>query len=397
MNETPPTGATLSYRPDVPPASKRGLLITLGILALFLLLISIGVYHRIWPAQTTTERTIKPETTGGGRVGEDVAKSLDGNQPSTTPTPAPTDTAATSESGAEQTPPPGTVTPPSLSPREQARLEAYQEEQRLLTEPVPPMTLWQQPKAQVSGVPSATLADPITEEAKLLQALATKSNAPAMAPAPQEAKPRLSDPLFMERTPPPGAFTIRPGTYIHAAVTVAVSSEIEGEVIARIDEPVYDDKKHLLIPQNTMIIGEQSSRFAYGNSRLLQVWSLLVYPDGSSTELPGLHSYGADGASGIKANVNEHVGRLIRDAAIVTAFSAGVALTQRQNATIIGTPTVSATIGQAVGQGIGQLGTEVTRRNLELAPTAELKPGESFRLLISRYIVFPGPYESTRF
>jgi hypothetical protein len=48
--------------------------------------------------------------------------------------------------------------------------------------------------------------------------------------------------------------------------------------------------------------------------------------------------------------------------------------------------------GQRVGQQVGQLGTEVTRRNLNVQPTLVVRPGYRFFVRVEKDILFNGPY-----
>jgi Bacterial conjugation TrbI-like protein len=49
-------------------------------------------------------------------------------------------------------------------------------------------------------------------------------------------------------------------------------------------------------------------------------------------------------------------------------------------------------LGQTVGQQLGQLGEEVTRRKLNVQPTIKVRPGYRFFVRVEKDILFSGPY-----
>ncbi|WP_114211588.1 TrbI/VirB10 family protein [Acidisarcina polymorpha] len=49
-------------------------------------------------------------------------------------------------------------------------------------------------------------------------------------------------------------------------------------------------------------------------------------------------------------------------------------------------------MGQQVGQQVGQLGTEVTRRNLNIQPTIIVRAGYRFFVRVEKDMLFAGPY-----
>jgi len=53
-------------------------------------------------------------------------------------------------------------------------------------------------------------------------------------------------------------------------------------------------------------------------------------------------------------------------------------------------------VGQAVGQQVGQLGVEVTRRNLNIQPTIVVRPGYRFFVRVEKDVLFNGPYSPMR-
>ena len=73
-------------------------------------------------------------------------------------------------------------------------------------------------------------------------------------------------------------------------------------------------------------------------------------------------------------------------------FTAGIELSQRHNTSLLTAPTVGQTTSSAVGQQLGELGTEVTRKNLSIQPTIKISVGYRFNVRVNRDMLFVSPY-----
>src|SRR5256885_3443985 len=76
------------------------------------------------------------------------------------------------------------------------------------------------------------------------------------------------------------------GTVIAGALVTGIKSDLPGDVIATVTEPVYDTAtgKFLLIPQGSRILGKYNSQVSYGQSRVQVVWNRVILPDTSRSE-----------------------------------------------------------------------------------------------------------------
>ena len=63
---------------------------------------------------------------------------------------------------------------------------------------------------------------------------------------------------------------------------------------------------------------------------------------------------------------------------------------------VLQSQSVGQQAGAAVGQQVGQLGVEVTRRNLNIQPTIRIRPGYRFFVRVEKDILFKGPYTPMR-
>lgn len=89
---------------------------------------------------------------------------------------------------------------------------------------------------------------------------------------------------------PTSPYQVMAGTVIVAALVTGIKSDLPGDVIGRVTEPVYDTAtgRYLLIPQGLRIFGKYNSQVAYGQSRVQVVWNRIILPDTSSLTLDNL-------------------------------------------------------------------------------------------------------------
>jgi type IV secretion system protein VirB10 len=199
------------------------------------------------------------------------------------------------------------------------------------------------------------------------------------------------------RVPALSKYEIKAGWDIPATLESGVNTDLPGEVKAVVRENVYDTAtgQYLLIPQGARMVGQYDNRVSYGQSRAIVIWSRLIFPDGSSVDLDGMVGHDASGAAGFHDQVDNHFVRLVSMALMLSAFTAGVEMSQPQTSSASGVLSPSAEATQALGQQFGQLGMEVTRKNLNIQPTVKIRPGYRFNVRVNRDIAFTEPYEDS--
>jgi type IV secretion system protein TrbI len=202
--------------------------------------------------------------------------------------------------------------------------------------------------------------------------------------------------LKSTRTEPLGKYEIKAGWDIPAILEQGINSDLPGEAKALVRSNVYDTAtgKYLLVPQGSRLIGTYNSEVAYGQNRVQAVWTRIIFPDGSSINLDGMNGHDAQGRTGFHDQVDNHYPRLFGFALLTSAFAAGIELSQRQNSSLLTTPTAGQTASAAAGQQLGELGAEVTRRNLNVQPSIKIRVGYRFNVRVNRDVLFDAPYRA---
>src|SRR5690606_745378 len=119
---------------------------------------------------------------------------------------------------------------------------------------------------------------------------------------------------------PESPYQVMAGTVIAAALVTGIKSDLPGDVIATVTEPVYDSAtgEHVLIPQGTRLLGRYNSQVNYGQSRVQVVWQRVILPDTSSFQLDNLVGTDAAGYAGLEDGVDWHWDRIVAGAAMTS-------------------------------------------------------------------------------
>ena len=142
-------------------------------------------------------------------------------------------------------------------------------------------------------------------------------------------------------------------------------------------------------------MGEYDHRIAWGQKRVLLAWHRLIFPDGTSLELGGMPGVDLAAMSGIRDQVNSHFARTFGSAVLLSAVTAGAQLSQPQESAAGTAPSARQLVAAALGQELGRVTTDITRRNIDLEPTLEIRPGYIFHIEVTGDLVFPGPYQES--
>ena len=191
---------------------------------------------------------------------------------------------------------------------------------------------------------------------------------------------------------PASPYQVMAGTAIPAALVTGINSDLPGQVIANVTEAVYDTAtgKHLLIPQGSRLMGRYDSQVAFGQRRVLLVWTRLILPDTSSVALDRLPGIDPAGYAGLEDGVDWHWDRILAGAALSTLLGVGAELAAPESRTD-GNRIVIAT-REGAQDAVNQVGQEITKRNQSIQPTLTIRPGFPVRVMVSKDLVLR-PYQ----
>lgn len=206
----------------------------------------------------------------------------------------------------------------------------------------------------------------------------------------KSVSPQIRNSGFVQM--PDSPYQVMAGTVIAAALVTGIKSDLPGDVIATVTEPVYDSAtgQHVLIPQGSRLLGRYNSQVSYGQSRVQVVWQRVILPDTSSFQLDNLVGSDTAGYAGLEDGVDWHWDRIVAGAAMTSLLGIGAELAAPENRTdgdrviIAGRDSLQDTVSQ--------VGQEVTRRNLDIQPTLTQRPGLPLRVIVNRDLVLR-PYQ----
>lgn len=191
---------------------------------------------------------------------------------------------------------------------------------------------------------------------------------------------------------PASPYQVMAGTIIPAALVTGINSDLPGQVIANVSEAVYDTAtgRHLLIPQGSRLIGRYDSQVAFGQRRVLLVWTRLILPDTSSVALDRLPGIDPAGYAGLEDGVDWHWDRILAGAALSTLLGIGAELAAPENRTDGNRIVIAGR--ESAQETVSQVGQEITKRNVSIQPTLTIRPGFPMRVMVSKDLVLR-PYQ----
>jgi type IV secretion system protein VirB10 len=195
--------------------------------------------------------------------------------------------------------------------------------------------------------------------------------------------------LAARREEPSSPFELKAGAIIPATMIGGVSSDLPGQILGQVSENVYDTAtgRYILIPQGAKLVGTYDNSVTTGQERVLIAWTRIIYPDASSLDLGKMPGADEGGFAGFHDQVDDHFLKVFGNAILLSVVSAGVQLSQGNANNQTSGLTTQQTIAAALGQQLGQLGQETARRNMQVQPTLEIRPGYRFVVMVTKDIL----------
>lgn len=197
---------------------------------------------------------------------------------------------------------------------------------------------------------------------------------------------------------PKSRFELRAGSVIPGVMISGISSDLPGQIIAQVSQNVYDTAtgKYPLIPQGTKIIGVYSNDVGFGQNSVLVAWQRLVFPDSKALDIGSMPGADSAGYAGFRDKVDHHYSRIYGSALLMSGIIAGVTYSQNTNQSNqlgYAQPTAGSVLSQALGQQLGEVTSQMVSKNLNVAPTINVRPGYRFNIIVVKDLTFKRPYK----
>lgn len=195
-----------------------------------------------------------------------------------------------------------------------------------------------------------------------------------------------SAPVFMQNNSRQTGYTLSAGTVIPATMLTGITSDSPGgDVVAQVRQDVYDSLtgKYLLIPQGTRLIGTSGTAGSRGNKRLGVIFKRLIFPNGTSVNLPDQQGIDGVGYPGLQDKYDDHSSTLYRSAFLAAIFAAAAqSATGDSNGYDNRSPGEEAVAGSVAS--ILDTAQTIVERDANIAPTITISPGYQFSVFINQ-------------
>lgn len=194
--------------------------------------------------------------------------------------------------------------------------------------------------------------------------------------------------------PQQSLYELKRGSVIPATLITGINSDLPGRITAQVSQNVYDSATghRLLIPQGAKLFGRYDSKVSFGQSRVLVVWSDIIFPDGSTLQIGGMAGTDAEGYGGFNDKVNNHYLKTFGSAVMIALIGTGIDMAVPQSSTLATQDTASDAVRRNFAETFGRVADRTIQRNMDVQPTLEIRPGYKFNVLVDQDLVFPNAY-----
>jgi type IV secretory pathway VirB10-like protein len=206
-----------------------------------------------------------------------------------------------------------------------------------------------------------------------------------------------NSPIDVSPQPAP-PHTLSAWSWIYATLETGIDSDHPGDVLGRVSQDVKDSvtQTETLIPMGSKLHGSQGGRdfINQNDTSLLVKWDDIEFPNGGHIHIGGMPGADPAGYPGFEDLVDNHYARTWTPAVLISAITAGTMLASN--------PTYGSAGGynatqEALGAGASRMGSfgqeQLMSQLINNKPTITIRPGYQFRILVTKDIVFPGPYQ----
>ncbi|NID16417.1 TrbI/VirB10 family protein [Luteibacter yeojuensis] len=202
--------------------------------------------------------------------------------------------------------------------------------------------------------------------------------------------------LDSELEDPRTAYEVRAGSVIPATMISGINSELPGQIVAQVSQDVFDTPtgRYRLIPQGSKLIGRYNNNVVLGQSRVLVAWQRIVFPDGRAMDIGAMEGVDSAGYAGFNDKVNSHYLRMFGSAILMSGITAGLTSSRIDPSSDPFGSSNAATLSQALAQQVGEVAIKMIEKNMNVAPTLQIRPGYRFNVMAVKDLTFNKPYQA---
>lgn len=196
------------------------------------------------------------------------------------------------------------------------------------------------------------------------------------------------------QVPPLSPFELKRGSVIPATLITGIDSDLPGRITAQVSQNVYDSATghRLLVPQGTKLFGRYDNQVSFGQSRVLVIWTDLIFPNGSSLAIGGMAGADARGNGGFADKIDNHYVKTFGAAILLAVIGAGIDMAVPQSSVHANSSDASDAARRNFAETFGRTAERTIGKNLDVQPTLRIRPGYKFNVIVDQDIVFPSSY-----
>jgi type IV secretory pathway VirB10-like protein len=188
---------------------------------------------------------------------------------------------------------------------------------------------------------------------------------------------------------PATEFSLSPGWSVSCQTEGMVSNESPGSFRVRTKNPVYDTAtgKHVVIPQESLMVMRQRGTTLFGDSRIAVEVSTLTFPNGSWLKFGAASVQDQTGLSGFTGDIDRHYGRLFASVLLTSVLRGGTSALPYS----AGDPL--SRVGGSVAQETSREAERQTKQVLRTEPTIVVESGQGCLILLEDAVALPRSFE----
>jgi len=176
------------------------------------------------------------------------------------------------------------------------------------------------------------------------------------------------------------------GTVLETLLVNRLNGTFSGPINCLVTTDIYShDRKHVLIPAGTKVLGEAKKVEAFGQQRLAIFFHRLIMPDGYSVSLDQFKGLNQIGETALRDKVNNHYLQIF-GASLAVGILGGVAEAGTGN--VLSNSPLDR-VREGFGASIANSSMNILDRFLNILPTVTIREGNRVKVYLSGDLLLP--------